>query len=173
MLRRERCSVEKRERASARERARARAAQCGKLIALSERGERSLRIRRANCTLPRNNSQLRALTKGDAKTAIRHRGNFSRQLLPEAHPPKCMQSREMNRPALSLCQRPRLSQRDAIIVLAKAKIKDADSRDLSRRDGSALRSYTVFRSVFLSTARHIISSDYVPRVRARARSNYL
>lgn len=54
-----------------------------------------------------------------------------------------MQSREMNRPPLSLYRWPRLSQRDAIIVLAKAKIKDADSWDLIVPEG---RAYTVFRA---------------------------
>jgi len=38
-----------------------------------------------------------------------------------------MQSQEMNRSSLSLRRCLRLSQRDAIIALAKAKIKDADS----------------------------------------------
>lgn len=67
-------------------------------------------------------------------------------LVPPKSLPKCMQSREMNQPALSLYRWPRLSQRDVIIVLAKAKIKDADSWDLIVSEGARLCSFSPARA---------------------------
>lgn len=69
----------------------------------------------------------------------------------------------MSRSSLSLRHRPRLLQRDAIIVLAKAKIKDADSRDL------VIMRVQVFASRHsFSITRRIISSGFVLRVRANS-----
>lgn len=72
-------------------------------------------------------------------------------------------SREMNRSSLSFRHRPRLSQRDAIIVLAKAKIKDADSQNFV-----IMRAQVFIIRHSFSITRRIISAGFVLRVRANS-----